>query len=350
MKTLNEQKKTLSSKEKTTVKTFVHHRYGRPEEVVELEERDMPLVGDDQVLVRVHASSVNPADWHGISGTPYLVRLMNGLTKPKRPEIGLDIAGTIEAVGKDVTGFRPGDEVFGEAAGSFAEYVANSGRGLVKKPANVGIEEAGSVGVAGLTALQGLRDHGQIRSGQKVLINGASGGVGTYAVQIAKALGAEVTAVCGTRNTEMVRSLGADRVVDYTTEDFTDLKGEFDLFFDAVGNRSLAGSFRVLKPHGRYVMVSGPKHRVLGPVRRLIAAKLASAFVSKRVKTFVASADAEDMGVLADLLESGRVRPIVDRRYGLEELPEALAYLGEGHASGKVTVLIDRKAGNGSSG
>lgn len=340
MKAPNEHDKTPSSSERTTVKAWVHHRYGPPMRVVEMEESDLPEVGDDQVLIRVSASSVNPADWHGISGTPYLVRLMSGLTRPKRPRIGSDIAGTIEAVGEDVTAFRPGDEVLGSASGAFAEYVANSGRALVRKPDNVTFEQAGSVGVAGLTALQGLRDHGQIQSGQKVLINGASGGVGTFAVQIAKALGAEVTAVCGTRNVEMVRSIGADRVIDYTKDDFADLEGEFDVFFDAVGNRPFTTSRGVLKPGGIHVMVSGPKNRVLGPIRRLLAAKLSSLFVSQRVAWFVATNDAGDLGALAGLMESGQVRSVIDRRYGLEDLSEALAYLGEGHANGKVAIVM----------
>jgi NADPH:quinone reductase-like Zn-dependent oxidoreductase len=246
------------------VKAIVHERYGGPPDVLELREVDKPVVGDDEMLVRVHATSVNPVDWHTVTGTPYLVRMMAGLLKPKSEFLGVDFAGTVEAVGKDVTQFQPGDEVFGARDGAFADYVCvREERAVVHKPAGVTFEQAAAVAVAAISALQGLRDKGQIQSGQKVLINGASGGVGTFAVQIAKSFGAEVTGVCSTRNVEIVRSIGADHVIDYTQEDFTLSEQRYDLMLDVAGNRSWSDCKRVLNEKATLVLVGGPK-KVVG--------------------------------------------------------------------------------------
>lgn len=316
----------------TQMKAIVYYEYGSPD-VLELRDIDQPTVEDDRVLVRVRAASVNPADWHMMTGTPIVARLSEGLFKPKRTVAGADLAGTVEAVGKDVTRFQPGDEVFGEGSKTFAEYASVPERLLEHKPANVTFEEAGVVGIAGFTALQGLRDHGKIQSGQHVLINGASGGVGTFAVQIAKSFGAEVTAVCSTRNVDMVRSIGADHVIDYTTEDFTQ-SGPYDLILDTVGTRPLSQCKQALSPEGIYVAVGAPKTMV-----PLMGRLLAMAF-SKNTVWFVAKANQEDLVVLRELLESGAVKPVIDRRYRLSEAAEAMRYLGEGHAQGKTVITV----------
>jgi NADPH:quinone reductase-like Zn-dependent oxidoreductase len=323
----------------TTMKAIVAPRYGSAE-VLEYRDVPKPVVGDDDVLVRVHASSVNPADWHGMTGTPFLVRIAGGgFRKPKQPILGSDVAGSVEAVGANVTEFRPGDEVFGGRAGAYAEYVtATSKSAIVPKPANVTVEEVAGVAIAGLTALQGLRDKGKVRAGQKVLINGASGGVGTYAVQIAKSYGAEVTAVCSTRNVEMVRSIGADHVIDYTQEDFTH-SGQYDLFYDAIGNRSLTACRRAIKPGGIYVGVSGPKQMYrLFP--RMLRMAVLSLFGSRKMGPMLAKHTKEDMAALADLLESGKVRTVIDRRYPLSETADAMRYQEQGHAQGKTVITI----------
>jgi NADPH:quinone reductase-like Zn-dependent oxidoreductase len=324
------------------VKAIVHERYGPPD-VLELREVDKPVVGDDEVLVRVHATSVNPVDWHTVTGTPYLVRMMAGLLKPKGEFLGVDFAGTVEAVGRDVTQFRPGDEVFGARNGAFADYVCvREERAVVQKPANVTFEQAGAVAVAAISALQGLRDKGQIRSGQKVLINGASGGVGTFAVQIAKSFGAEVTAVCSTRNVEIVRSIGADHVIDYTQEDFTRSEQRYDLMLDVAGNRSWSDCKRVLAEKASLVVVGGPKtNRWIGPLSQALKLRLRSLGGSRRVVApFLAKINKEDLVVLQQLLEAGTVTPVIDREYELSEAPEALRYLGEGHARGKVVITV----------
>jgi NADPH:quinone reductase-like Zn-dependent oxidoreductase len=324
------------------VKAIVHERYGPPD-VLELREVDKPVVGDDEVLVCVHATSVNPVDWHTVTGTPYLVRMMAGLLKPKSEFLGVDFAGTVEAVGRDVTKFQPGDEVFGARNGAFADYVCvREERAVVQKPANVTFEQAGAVAVAAISALQGLRDKGQIQSGQKVLINGASGGVGTFAVQIAKSFGAEVTGVCSTRNVEIVRSIGADRVIDYTQEDFTRGQQRYDLMLDVAGNRSWLDCKRVLVEEATLVVVGGPKtNRWIGPLSQALKLRLRSSGGSRRVVApFLAKIKKEDLVVLQKLLETGTVTPVIDRQYELSEAPEALRYLGAGHAQGKVVITV----------
>lgn len=322
------------------MKAITYRSYGTPD-VLQLAEIDQPSLGDDQVLVAVEAASVNPVDWHAVTGTPYLFRLQGGLRTPKRNTTGSDVAGRVEAVGRNVTQYQPGDEVFGNGSGTLAEYVTVSEDTVVPKPAALTFVQAGAVGVAALTALQGLRDHGDLQSGQKVLINGAAGGVGTYAVQIAKALGAEVTGVCSTRNVDLVRSLGADHVVDYTQEDFAEDERRYDLLLDNVGNRSLTACRSTLKPDGTYVIVSGPKkNRLLGPVMRMARALVFFRFVSQDAIWFVAKINKADLVTLKELLESGKVVPVVDRQYELSEAAEAFRYLGQGHARGKVVVTI----------
>jgi NADPH:quinone reductase-like Zn-dependent oxidoreductase len=323
------------------MKALVHDTYGPPD-ILELREVDRPAVTDDDVLVRVRAFSVNPAEWHTLTGTPYVARLQAGLLRPKRKVLGVDFAGTVEAVGRNVTQFRPGDEVFGGRSGAFAEFVAvPEERAVVRKPANLSFEQAAAVPIAAITALQGLRDRGKIRPGSEVLINGASGGVGTFAVQIAKALGAEVAGVCSTRNVELVRSIGADRVIDYTQEDFTRTGQRYDLLLDIAGNRSWTECKRVLKPNATLVVVGGPKaNRWIGPLGGLAKLRLAALRSSQKVTFFVASITKADLLVLQELLEAGTVTPVIDRRYGLGEVADAFRYLGEGHAQGKVVVTV----------
>ena len=324
------------------MKAVVYEEYGSPE----LRDVEPPPITDDDVLVRVRACSVNPLDWYFLSGTMYLGRLITGLRKPRRPRLGVDFAGTVEAVGGNVKRFRPGDEVFGGARGAFAEQVCAAEHRVALKPARLTFEQAAAVPVAGLTALQALRDKGQIRAGQKVLINGASGGVGTFAVQIARAFGADVTGVCSTRHVDLVRSIGAARVIDYTREDFTRSDQRYDLMLDTVGSRSWSDCKRVLAPQATVVVVGGPKtNRWLGPLGHLAWFRLDSLFDRRRVILFVASLNQKDLAALNELFEAGTVTPVIDRRYDLGEISEALAYLGEGHAGGKVviTVSADRR-------
>jgi NADPH:quinone reductase-like Zn-dependent oxidoreductase len=321
------------------MRAIVRNTYGSPD-VLELQETDMPALTDDGVLVRVRAASVNPADWYGLTGRPYLARPLVGLLKPKSNRLGVDFAGTVEAVGRDVTHVRPGDEVFGGKSGAFAEYVAVR-EAVVPKPANLTFEQAAAVPVAAVTALQALRDKGRLQPGQKVLINGASGGVGTFAVQIAKALGAEVTGVCSTGNVDLVRSLGADHVVDYTAEDFTRSDRRYDLMLTIAGSRSWSEYRRLLEPKATLVIVGAPKgSRLLGPLGHIVNIRLASLASSQRVVFFVAKLTRADMTVLRQLLEAGKVTPVVDRRYELSETADALRYLGEGHARGKIVVTV----------
>src|SRR5213075_2173371 len=301
---------------------------------------------DDQVLVRVRAASVNPYDWHFIEGTPYLMRAMGvGLRKPKDTRLGVDFAGTVEAVGKNVTQFKPGDEVFGGRAGAFAEYVCpRADRAVALKPANITFEQAASVNIAGITALQAVRDKGKVQPGQKVLINGASGGVGTFAVQIAKSFGADVTGVCSTRNIDLVKSLGADHVIDYTKEDFTKGADRYDVILDNVPNHSLSEIRRVLNPNGNYVLIGGggPNDNPwIGPFGRLIQALVISPFVSQKMGMMMAQLTKSDLSILGDMMQSGKVKPVIDRTYKLSELPAAIAYLEEGHARGKVIITVE---------
>jgi NADPH:quinone reductase-like Zn-dependent oxidoreductase len=328
------------------VRAIVHCRYGGPD-VLRLEGVARCVPGDDQLLVRVRAASVNPLDWHGMRGTPYLARLVMGLRYPKDPRIGVDFAGTVEAVGGKVTRFKPGDEVFGGAGtGAFAEYVCVAEHRAAAKPARVGFEEAAALPVAGISALQALRDGGKLQQGQKVLINGASGGVGTFAVQIAKSLGATVTGVCSTRNVELVRSLGADGVIDYTREDFTKTDEKYDVILDNVANRSLSALRRVLKPGGRYVVIGGGTGRWIDPLPRVVAAWAMSRFVSQDMRFFLAHMDGDDLGVLAGLVDDGKVKPVIDRRYPFAEVAEAIRYLEGGHARAKVLVTVDAPSGS----
>lgn len=316
--------------------------YGVPQGL-RLETVAKPVPGDGQMLIKVHATSVNPADWYGASGKPYLVRLMNGIGVPKDARAGYDMAGVVEAVGPNVTQFKPGDEVFGGAPGAYAEYVIGREKGnIIKKPAELGFDEAAAIPIAAITALQGLRDEGQLTAGKKVLINGASGGVGTYGVQIAKALGAEVTGVCSTRNLEMVRSLGADRVIDYTKENFTKRKERYDIILDNVGSQDFADMAKIMAPNGIIVVVGGSKKGpFLGPMKRVAWSKLAQPFMDARMVFFIAHLNKPDLELLADLARAGKLKSVIDRRYPLEETGAALAYLGEGHARGKVVVTVD---------
>ncbi|MBI4491837.1 MAG: NAD(P)-dependent alcohol dehydrogenase [Chloroflexi bacterium] len=324
------------------MKAIVCHEYGSPD-VLKLEEINTPVVPEDGVLVRVHASSVNPLDLT-MTGKVYFVRLVTGLRKPKRTLLGVDFAGTVEAIGSNVTRFQPGDEVFGVSRGAFAEYVCvPEDRAVVHKPANLTFEQAAAVPVAAVTALQGLRDKGQIQPGQKVLINGASGGVGTFAVQLARAFGAEVTGVCSTSNVDLVRSLGTDHVIDYRHEDFTRSGQRYDLLLDIAGNRSWAEYRRVLKHRGTLVLagVAGVKgNRWIGPLGHLVTVPLASLGASQKAVFFLAHVNKEDLVALKELLEAGKVMPVIDRRYDLRGVPEALSYLGAGHARGKVAITV----------
>jgi NADPH:quinone reductase-like Zn-dependent oxidoreductase len=323
------------------MKAIVRHEYGGPD-VLELAEVDEPAPAEDELVVHVHAASVNPLDWHSVTGTPYLVRLSDGLRRPKDERVGVDFAGTVEAVGPSVTRFRPGDEVFGGRSGSFAEYVVvREDQAVAVKPTALTFEEAASVPVAAITALQGLRDKGQLQAGQKILINGASGGVGTFAVQIAKTLGAEVTGVCGTRNVDTARSLGADHVVDYTRDDFAGSGQRYDLLLDIAGSRTWPECRRVLADEGRLVVVGGPKtNRWVGPLERMAKLRLASVGRSQSVVPFLAKLKRDDLETLRELLEAGSVIPVIDRGYELGDVPRALVYLGEGHARGKVVITV----------
>lgn len=323
------------------MKAIVYRCYGSPD-VLAFEDVAKPVPADDEVLVKVLAAAVNPLDWHYMRGTPYFLRLGSGLGTPKDSRLGVDFAGTIEAVGKDVTRFKAGDEVFGGATGAFGEYVTISeNRGLASKPANVSFQQAASAPIAAITALQGLRDEGQIRPGQKVLINGASGGVGTFAVQIAKSLGAEVTGVCSTRNLELVQSIGADHVIDYTRENYTDSEQQYDLIIDNVGNHSLSANRRVLSPEGKLVIVGGQGGDWLGPMMRPIGAMMLSPFVGQEMGMMLAKMDNDDLAILADLMQTGKVMPVIDRHFPLNEVPAAIRYSEEGHARGKIIIDLE---------
>jgi NADPH:quinone reductase-like Zn-dependent oxidoreductase len=324
----------------TTMKAIVRDKYGPPDGV-DLQEVEKPEVTDDGLLVRVRAASVNRVDWYDVTGTPWIARPMTGLRGPKSRFTGRDFAGTVEAVGKDVTDLRPGDEVFGgkKGGGSFAEYVGVP-TDVARKPVGLTFEEAAAVPVAALTALQGLRDHGQLQPGQKVLVNGASGGVGTFAVQIAKALGAEVTGVCSTRNVEQARSLGADHVIDYTGEDFTRTGRRYDLILDIAGSKSWSQCRRVLNPNAILVIVGAKGSRLMGPLGHIAKVRLGALRGSQRAVFFVANFNGPDLAVLSELLETGKVKPVVEKRYELVEVADALRYMGEGHARGKIVIDV----------
>jgi NADPH:quinone reductase-like Zn-dependent oxidoreductase len=326
------------------MKAIVYCDYGLAD-VLELEDVAKPVPADDEVLVRVRAASVNPLDWHYMRGTPYVMRMGSGLRKPKFTRMGVDYSGTVEAVGKSVTQFKPGDDVFGARRGALAQYVTQKeGNAIVPKPANLTFEQAASIPIAAVTALQALRDKGKVQPGQKVLINGASGGVGTFAVQIAKSFGADVTGVCSTRNLDMVRSLGADRVIDYTKEDFTKSGQLYDLILDNVGNRALLDCRRALKPTGTYVLIGGggPNDGSwIGPLAGPVKALFLSPFVSQKLVMILADMNKQDLKILGDLTQSGKVTPVIDRTYPLSEASAAIRYLEEGHARGKVIVTLE---------
>ncbi len=328
-----------------SMKAIVYRCYGGVE-VLKLEQIAKPLPEDGRVLVKVHAASVNPLDWHYMQGKPYVMRPMSGVGKPNSNLMGADFAGTIEAVGKNVTRFKIGDEVFGDRDGAFGEYVSVRENGaMALKPDNVTMEQAAAVPIAGLTALQALRDKGKVQAGQKVLINGASGGVGTFAVQIAKTYGAEVTGVCSTRNVEMVKSIGADHVIDYTKEDFTQGSARYDLIVDNVGNHTLSELRHVLTPHGALVSVGGPSdNRWLGPLVTSLDAYIVAPFVGQKLIFMLAQSNQDDLNVLRNLMQTGKLAPVIDRRYKLAETPQAVSYLEQGHARGKVVIEVDESA------
>jgi NADPH:quinone reductase-like Zn-dependent oxidoreductase len=323
------------------MKAIVRDTYGSPD-VLELREIDKPEITDDEVLVHVHAAGVGRDVWHVMTGLPYPIRLAGyGLRDPKNPVIGSDVAGVVKAVGKNVTRFQPGDEVFGIGKGSYAEYVCAGEDKLAHKPASLTFEQAAVIGISGSTALQALRDHGKVHQGQEVLIIGASGGVGTYAVQIAKAFGAHVTGVCSTAKVDMVRSIGADHVIDYTREDFAEEGPRYDLILDIGGNSSLARLRRALASRGILVITGGEGGgRWLGGTDRQLRAMMLSPFVDQKLGTFVSKENHEDLMVLKELIESGKVIPVIDRTYPLGEVPEAIRYLEGGHARGKVVIIM----------
>jgi NADPH:quinone reductase-like Zn-dependent oxidoreductase len=319
------------------MKAAVYTRYGPPD-VVQITDVEKPVPKDNEVLIKVRAASVNPLDWHLMRGKPYIGRLLFGLLKPKVTRLGRDVAGQVEAVGRNVTQFKPGDEVFGACRGAFAEYVCAIEDKLAPKPANISFEDAAAVPVAAISALQGLRDKGRIQRGHKVLVDGASGGVGTFAVQIAKSFGAEVTAVCSTRNVDTARSIGADHVIDYTREDFTQSGQRYDLIIAANAYHSIFDYRRALSQDGNYVMVGGGwaqslQAMLLGPLLSLIG--------SKKMCFFITKINKKDLVLLKDLLEAGKVTPVIDRNYPLSEVPEAIRYLEVGHARGKVVITVE---------
>jgi NADPH:quinone reductase-like Zn-dependent oxidoreductase len=324
------------------MKAIVQDRYGPPG-VLELSDLEAPTAGDNEVLVRIQAAAVNALDWHYMRGDPYVARPSMGLRRPKVRIRGRDFAGRVEAVGEAVDRFRPGDEVFGEADGAFAEYVSAPDDAVDTKPANLTFEQAAAVPLAGNTALMGLRDVAQVRPGQRVLINGASGGVGTFAVQIAKALGAEVTGVCSARNADLVRSIGADHVVDYASQDFSRSGQRYDVVFDLVGNRSLADCRRALTPEGTLVLSGGGVSEggsLVGPMALFVKGTLLSRFVRHRLLQFTAKPSRANLAALRELIESGAVAPVVDRTYQLSEVPEAIRYLEVEHARAKVVITV----------
>ncbi len=327
------------------MKAIVHCDYGLTN--LKLQDIEKPVPNDDQILVKVRAASVNPYDWHFIEGTPYIMRAMGvGLRKPKDIRLGVDFAGTVETVGKNVTQYKPGDEVFGGSTGAFAQYLCRRATGSVApKPAGLTFEQAASVNIAGITALQAVRDKGKVQPGQKVLINGASGGVGTFAVQIAKSFDADVTGVCSTRNVDLVRSLGADQVIDYTKEDFAKNDQRYDVILDNVPNHSLSEIRHSLTPNGKYVMIGGGgpnDNRWVGPFGRVIHTLVLSPFINQKMGMMMAQPSTQDLTLLAEMVQSGKLKTVIDRTYkSLSEVPDAIRYLEEGHARGKVVITVE---------
>jgi NADPH:quinone reductase-like Zn-dependent oxidoreductase len=328
----------------TTMKAITHRCYGSPD-VLTFEDIEKPSPGDGEILVKVVAATVNPLDWHFVRGTPYFLRLMSGLGAPDDTSLGVDFAGTVEAVGSDVTRFKPGDEVFGGGNGVFAEFVTVAADGaVVMKPAEITFEQAASAPIAAITALQALRDIGKLTAGQKVLINGASGGVGTFAVQIAKSLGADVTGVNSTRNVEMVQSIGADHVFDYRKEDYTESGQQFDLIIDMVGNHSLSKNRQALTADGKFVIVGGAKGNWLGPMMAPIKALFLSPFVDQEFAMFVAEMNQPDLEILGELMQAGKVNPVIDSRYPLSDVAAAIRHSEEGHTRGKIIINVQQSA------
>jgi NADPH:quinone reductase-like Zn-dependent oxidoreductase len=334
----------LGTAPQNPMKAIVYCDYGLAN--LKLADIEKPVPNDDQILVKVHAASVNPYDWHFVEGTPKIMRMMGvGLRKPKDTRLGVDFAGTVEAVGKNVTQFKPGDEVFGGRGGAFAQYVCpRATRAVALKPANVTFEQAASVNIAGITALQAIRDKGKVQPEQKVLINGASGGVGTFAVQIAKSFGADVTGVCSTRNIDLVQSLGADHVIDYTKEDFAKSDQHYDVILDNVPNHSLSEIRRVLNPNGKYVLIGGGgpnDNRWIGPFGRVIQTLVLSPFINQKMGMMMADANQKDLTILGDMMQSGKLKPVIDRTYKLDQVPDAIRYVEAGHARGKVVITVE---------
>lgn len=321
------------------MQAIVYHRYGPPG-VLQLADIAKPTPASHEVLLRVRAASVNPYDWHFLRGMPYGIRFMTGFGKPKNPQLGVDLAGEVEAIGSHVTLCKPGDAVFGMGRGTFADYACAPETALALKPANVTFEQAAATPIAALTALQGLRDHGHLQPGQKVLINGAAGGVGTFAIQFARVLGAEATGVYSTRNVEMVRSLGAHHVIDYTRSNFTQSADRYDLLLDCIGNHPLQACRHVLNPKGIYIGVGAQSGRWVAPMDRALTARVLNRFVSQRLQFMLAKASQPDLNLIADWIATGQVTPVIDRTYPLAQVPDAITYLEEGHARGKVVIAL----------
>jgi len=332
---------TAASTESTLMKAIVYRCYGSPD-VLEYTDIAKPVPKDNEVLVNIKAAAINPLDWHYMRGSPYLMRLLTGLGAPKHTRIGTDFSGVIAAVGKNVKQFKIGDSVFGGKTGAFAEYlVLREDQALALKPDNISFQQSASVGIAGVTALQALRDEGQLKAGQKVLINGASGGVGTFAVQIAKSLGAEVTGVCSTRNVEMVRSIGADLVVDYKMDDYTQQGIKYDIILDLVGNHSLLDNKNVLVPNGKLLMVGGAKGDWIAPLMGPIKALLLQPFVDQEFKSILAKMSKDDISTIADLMQAGKVTPVTGQHFKLSEVPKAMRLSETGHARGKIIIEME---------
>lgn len=323
------------------MQAIVYQRYGSPD-VLELQEIPMPTPAQGQVLIRVHAASVNPYDWHFLRGCPSFIRLFTGLRRPKSPRLGADVAGTVDAVGPNVSQLKLGDAVFGTAKGSFAQYACAAEAQLAIKPGDISFDHAACLPIAGITALQGLRDKGKVQPGQTVLINGAAGGVGTLAVQIAKSFGAHVTGVCSTKNVDLVRSIGADDVVDYTREDFARSSRRYDVHFDLVGNRSLSECLRVIEPRGRYIACGGggPDRSTMDLLARLLQNSIRSRFVSQKMPGLLAKINRADLSFLADLVQADKVKAVVEHTYPLHQTAQAIRHVESGHARGKVIIAV----------